>query len=243
MAIDQSLVPRIDLGDAALGTMAEADQLSLRAHRRIIGTLGLLMPALIYLLAGVRPTPGLARWTPQWSVSAYYYTGAIGVFVGVLFALSLFLFSYQGYKGVKADRIVGAVAGLAALIVALFPTAAPTGLFPPPWWNDATAVVHYVAAVVLFGSFIVFAMWLFRRSDKPTRRERSRDKNFRDDVCLVCGLVMIVCLLWAAIAKRAVAPIFWPESIAIVAFAVSWLAKGEAHTPMIHAAKKLMNKH
>jgi heme A synthase len=220
--------------------MPEADQLSLRAHRRIIGTLGLLMPAMIYLLAGARPTPGLARWTPQWSVSAYYYTGAIGVFVGVLFALSLFLFSYRGYKGVKADRIVGAVGGLAALIVALFPTAAPTGLSPPAWWNDTTAVVHYVAAVVLFGSFIAFAMWLFRLSDKPNRRARGRDKNLRDDVCLVCGIVMIVCLLWAAIAKRAVSPIFWPESIAIVAFAVSWLAKGEAHAPVLRAAKRLM---
>jgi heme/copper-type cytochrome/quinol oxidase subunit 2 len=220
--------------------MAEAEQLSLKAHRRIIGTLGLLMPALIYLLAGVRPTPGLMRWTPQWSVSAYYYTGAIGVFVGVLFALALFLFSYRGYRGVKADRIVGTVGGLAALVVALFPTAAPAGLLPPPWWTDETAVVHYAAAFVLFGSFIVFAMWLFRRSDKRSRRERTRDKNLRDDVCLVCGLVMIVCLLWAAIAKRAVAPIFWPESIAIVAFAVSWLVKGEAHTPVIQAARKLM---
>jgi hypothetical protein len=220
--------------------MPEADQLSLQAHRRIIGTLGLMMPALIFLLAGARPTPGLARWTPQWSVSAYYYTGAVGVFVGVLFALSLFLFTYQGYKGVKADRIVGGVGGFAALVVALFPTAAPTGLSPPAWWTDATAVVHYVAAVVLFLSFIVFALWLFRQSDKPTRRERTWDKNFRDDVCLACGLVMIVCLLWAAVAKRAVSPIFWPESIAIIAFAISWLAKGEAHTPVLQAAKKLM---
>jgi heme/copper-type cytochrome/quinol oxidase subunit 2 len=218
------------------------DVLSLKAHRLVIGTLGFLMPALIFVLAGARPTPGLPRWEPQWSISAYYYTGAIGVFVGVLFALSLFLFTYQGYKGVKADRVVGFVGGLAALFVGLFPTAAPAGLSPPPWWGDSTAVVHYVAAVVLFISFIVFALWLFRRSDKPTRRERDWDKNVRDDICLVCGLIMSGCVVWAAIAKRAVRPIFVPESIAIMAFATSWLAKGEAFTSIIRRVGKLMGR-
>ena len=186
--------------------------------------------------AGVVP-----RWEPQWSVSAYYYTGALGMFVGVLFALSLFLFSYQGYKGVKADRIVGFIGGIAALFVALFPTARARPACPRrPGGASTTAVVHYVAAVVLFLSFILFAIWLFRRSDKPRRRDRDPDKNFRDDVCLGCGLVMIACVLWAAIAKYLVKPIFWPESIAIVAFAVSWLAKGEAHLPWLRGAKKLM---
>src|SRR6185436_8781140 len=160
------------------------DVLSLKEHRLIVGTIGLLMPAMIFLLAGVRPTVGLPRWEPQWSVSAYYYTGAVGVFVGVLFALALALMSYQGYKGVMADRVVGFVGGLAALFVAMFPTAPPEGLSAPEWWSEPTAVIHYFAAVVLFLSFILFAIWLFRRSDKRRRRDREPEKNFRDDVCL-----------------------------------------------------------
>ena len=218
-------------------TRETPEVLSLQAHRRIVGTLGLLLPALIYLLNGVRPTAGLARWQVLWSVSAYYYTGAIGVFVGILFALSLFLFSYRGYKGVLADRIVGAVGGLAAVVVALFPTAAPAGLAEPTWWSEATATIHYAAAVVLFVSFILFAIWLFRKSETPNRRDRPPDKRRRDDTCLVCGLVMIACVVWAAIAKVATAPIFWPESIAIFAFAVSWLVKGEAHEPVLRALR------
>ena len=51
-------------------------------------------------------------------------------------------------------------------------------------------------------------------------------------------LVMIACVLWAAVAKYMVEPIFWPESIAIVAFAISWLAKGEALSPIV----KLMDR-
>ena len=109
----------------ATPTRDPPEELSLRAHRRIVGTIGFFLPALVYGFAAARPTAGLDRWQLLWSVSAYYYTGAVGVFVGALFALSLFLFSYRGYKGVIADRIVGGVGGLAALVVALFPTAAP----------------------------------------------------------------------------------------------------------------------
>jgi hypothetical protein len=216
--------------------------LSLQTHRRIIGTIGFFLPALVYLFAAVRPTAGLDRWQLLWSVSAYYYTGAVGVFVGALFALSLFLFSYQGYRGVAADRIVGGIGGIAALIVGLFPTAAPGDLQEPTWWTETTAVIHYGAAVVLFAAFILFAIWLFRRSDVRRRRDRPPDKRLRDDVCLGCALVMIVCVTWAAIAKYRDTPIFWPESIAIVAFAISWLVKGEAHTPLIRRAKKLMGE-
>ena len=221
---------------------AAPDQLSLQAHRRIIGSVGLMLPALVYLWAGARPTAGLARWKLLWSVSSYYYTGAIGVFVGLLFALSLFLFSYQGYRGVWADRIVGCTGGLAAMVVALFPTIAPDGLSSPSWWTPRTGVVHYLSAVVLFLSFILFAVWLFRKSDTPRRRDRPPDKRRRDDICLGCGLVMIVCVIWAGIASLLTRPIFAPESIAIVAFSISWLVKGEAHQPIIRAARKLMGR-
>ena len=95
------------------GTIAR--DLSQRAHRRLIGILGLLLPGLLYLLAGLLPTRGLPPWRFLTSMSAYYYTGSVGVFVGVLFALSLFLFTYQGYEGDKADRVLGRLGGAAAL--------------------------------------------------------------------------------------------------------------------------------
>jgi hypothetical protein len=220
-------------------TRDQPAQLSLRAHRLIIGTVGLMLPALVYLWAGVRPTTGLEPWKVLWSVSAYYYSGAVGVFVGLLFGLSLALFSYRGYQGVLADRIVGGVGGLAALVVALFPTAAPDGVPMPAWWKAGTGVIHYVAAVALFVSFIVFALWLFRKSDTPRRRDRPPDKRLRDDICLACGLIMIAAVVWAGVATLLTKPIFLPESIAIVAFAVSWLAKGEAHEPVMRAVRKL----
>jgi hypothetical protein len=215
------------------------DELSQRAHRLWIGGLGLVLPVLLYLFAGIWPTDGLPSGAPLRSVSAYYHSGAIAVFVGVLFALALALVTYRGYKGILADRIVGGIGGAAAAAVALFPSKAPDDLCNASWWRESYGVVHYVAAAVLFLSFILFSVWLFRKSSIPKRRDRPPDKRRRDDTCLVCGIVMIVGVVWTGIAGRRGDPIFLPESIAIVAFAVSWLVKGEAHESAMNAARRL----
>jgi hypothetical protein len=218
------------------------DDLSLRAHRRIIGALGLVLPPVLYVLAGLRLTDGLPPWTVLRSVSAYYYTGATGVFVGVLFALSLFLFTYRGYKGVLVDRIVGIVAGAAAAAVALFPTSAPDGLCEPTWWTETTGRIHHAAATVLFLCFIVFSVWLFRKSSVPRRRDRPREKRRRDDVCLACGIIMAVGVVWAFIAWNRQGSIFLPEAVAIIAFAVSWLVKGEVQDSAGHLVKSVIER-
>lgn len=212
--------------------------LSQRAHRRLIGVLGILLPVLLYMVAGLRPVEGVPPWAPLSSVSEYYYTGAVAIFVGVLFALSLFLFSYRGYEGVLADRLVGTVGGAAALGVALFPASAPDDLSEPSWWSGGIEVFHYVSAVALFVAFILFATWLFRKSS-VAKSDRPLEKRRRDAASLACGIVMIVCVLWAAAASMAHAPILLPEAIAIVAFAISWLIKGEAYLPIVRAIRRL----
>jgi heme/copper-type cytochrome/quinol oxidase subunit 2 len=218
------------------------DGLSQRAHRTVIGVLGLFLPVLLYVIAGLRPTTGLQAWILLNSVSAYYYTGAVGIFVGVLFSLALFLFTYRGYVGVWADRIVGMTGGAAAVMVALFPTGTPDGLTGPAWWNKATGRIHTVAAIVLFVTFILFSVWLFRKSNIPRRPDRPPPKRLRDDICLACGLVMIAAVLWAGIAALGDGPIFIPETVAMLGFAVSWLVKGEAHQIVRDAATRLMRK-
>jgi heme A synthase len=224
------------------GTGKRARDLSQRAHRRLIGILGFLLPGLLYLMAGLRPTEGLQPWRCLTSVSSYYYTGAVEVFVGVLFALSLFLFSYRGYKNDKADRVLGKIGGAASLGVALFPTAAPWGLSEAGWWSPPIRVVHYASAVVLFVAFILFSIWLFRKSSIASRRDRPPDKQWRDRICLLCGIGMIICVLWAASSLFTKAPIFWPEALAIMAFAISWLVKGEAYKPFVKVINCLRSR-
>ena len=53
---------------------------------------------------------------------------------------------------------------------------------------------------------------------------------------------MIVAVLWAASAMFTHAPIFLPESIAIIAFAVSWLTKGEARKPVMQMVRRIQQR-
>jgi hypothetical protein len=219
----------------------DPDELSLQEHRRLVGYLGASLPPCLYLLAACRPTTGLPRWDLLASVSEYYYSGAVALFTGVLLALALELWTYKGYKNVKADRRVGMTGGAAAACVSFFPTFPPLGL-SPPWWSAWMGYLHLGSAIVLFGSFIAFAGWLFRKSAVVNRRERPTEKKRRDVIFLVCALVMGGAILWALAAWLFDLPIFWPEAIAIEAFAVSWLVKGEAAQKWATTAHRLIGR-
>jgi hypothetical protein len=216
-----------------------ARDLSIRGHRLLIGYIGLFLPIVIYIMAGVRPTDGLIRWQLLGSVSAYYYTRGVGVFVGMLFALALFLFSYRGYKDEWIDRTIGKVAAVSALGVPIFPTDPPLQSLSPSWWIPIMGKLHFASAIVLFGSFILFSLWLFRKSDIKKFAARPTEKRVRDIICLICGCTMIASMIWALISHLSNGPIFWPETFAIEAFAVSWLTKGQAHLPIMRLAKTI----
>jgi hypothetical protein len=211
----------------------EPVDLSHTYHRQLIGYLGLLLPVLLLLLAAIRPTEGVpSNPSAIGSISAYYYTGGVAVFVGVLFALSLFLLSYRGYSDSVADRVLGFLGCLCAICVALFPTFPPEGAVPPSWWSEVAGTIHYVAAVSLFLIFILFALWLFRKSQDPTRNR----------VYLVCGFVMIAAIAWAGVNGATGHSIFWQEVIALWAFAISWLTKGQAHHSLANVARRVAGR-
>ncbi len=203
------------------------DDRSGHAHRQLIGYAGLALPVSLLLVAAARPTPGLPTWPPLESISAYYYTGAVAIFTGLLIALSLLLLTYEGYGNEHgwADRWIARLGGIAAFCIAFFPTDAPEGLDPPAWWVPATSVIHYVSATTLFVTFIVFSLWLFRKTGGG---EPDEEKRLRNRIYLACGVVMTVSVLWAGSSLFTGQPIFLPESIALVAFAFSWLTKGRA---------------
>jgi hypothetical protein len=72
------------------------DDLSDHAHRQLIGYIGLVLPIILIIIAVDRD--GAEKWRELDSISAYYYTGAVAAFVGMLVALALFLFTYRGYR-------------------------------------------------------------------------------------------------------------------------------------------------
>lgn len=229
------------LNEPSSDSLKRPDDLSSQSHRQLIGYIGLLLPALIIIIVLLRD--GRERWEALDSISAYYYTGAVAAFVGMLIALALFLFTYHGYKNKYywADRATGITAATAALGVALFPTGAPTGVQPLSWWTPETGIIHGASAVVLFSMFAVYALWLFRLT--ASKEHMEPEKRWRNRAYFACGLIIVGSIIWALVAGLNDKSIFVPESIALVAFAISWLIKGHALRTIGNTARSLVARH
>jgi hypothetical protein len=189
--------------------------------RRAIGLIGVALPAVLIIGKLLIQGGGL-----QDSISSYFYTDMRGVFVGSMCAVGAFLLSYRGYDVI--DDVAGNLAGLAAIGLALFPTA--------PGDPSSTAafigLLHLVFASIFFLTIAFFAIVLFRRTSEmgPTERKLQRNRLY-----LTCGVVIIACLLAIAGVHQflgdAIAglhPELWLETIAVMSFGVAWLTKGEA---------------
>jgi hypothetical protein len=189
--------------------------------RTLVGLLGVLLP--ILLVVGWPLLSGGLQIKP--SISDYYDTPMRDVFVGVLFAIGSFLFSYNGYDD---DGIAGKCASFAAIGVALFPATSQTRGVP---------AAHFVFAAILFLTLSYFSLVLFTRS----KGEQTPEKKLRNRVFVVCGVVMLASIaliaidhlvpildepLYEAIEKGK--PVLVLETLALWSFGISWAVKGEA---------------
>lgn len=207
--------------------------------RRAIGVAGMLMPFMLGLGAALLCGTGI-----QSSVSAYYHTCMRDSFVGLLCVIGVFLFSYRGYRN-SEDNFVSNLGGFFALGVAFFPTTPLTGATP---LSKTLGTLHLGFAALFFGTLIYFSMVLFVKTADgrtPTQLKQRRNKVYRG-----CGLAMSVALglivllhvvpkAWtdaAAVYK----PVFWLESVAIIAFGIAWLTKGKV--PVVQAMLKVQKE-
>jgi len=218
------------------------DDLSTHRHRVVIGALGAALPLLVWFVSSVRPAnPPLLE--PLSSISAYYYSGAVAIFTGILACLSVYFFTYSGYDNDDRwkDRTAAIIAAIAAIGVACFPTDAPAKPLALPWWQPYQRTVHLISAGTLFGAFIFFALFLFPKSDPKKKKKPSPEKQVRNIIYRGCGLCMLVAIVSAGIRAHNNEPIFWQETIALEAFAVSWLVKGRVRwtaTQVVHRARR-----
>lgn len=186
------------------------------ALRRAVGWVGVLLP-FVLMLANTILFGGAF---PEKSISLYYHTPVRDLFVGGLCAVALFLFFYAGYN--KWDNITANMAGLFAVLVAWFP-ASETGT------GGIVNTIHFVSAALFFITLALFSIFLFtRKDDNPTP-----EKLKRNVIYVVCGLVILISLvammLWFLFAGSGNSNsvfIFWAETIALIAFGISWLIKG-----------------
>jgi hypothetical protein len=177
--------------------------------RFVIGMIALTLPFVVSIVSA----------GPLSSISASYFTCARDIFVGMLFVVGAFLLAYNGYT--TPQSVASKVGSLAAILIALCPTNCDTCALTP------VSFVHYCSATILFSVLAFFCLGPFRKKakEKDTRKARRRIT-----VYLICGTVMIVCMLSVAISKALPPAVavslrvtYWAEAVALVAFGISWL--------------------
>jgi hypothetical protein len=193
----------------------DSDVVSYLTLRRVVGALGVALPVVVALWGLALCTCGAL----QPSISDYYGLRTRDAFVGILFTIGWFLFTYKGYD--RTDDIAGNLACLFALGVALFP-------------NSGTSLektVHFGSAFALFLVLAYFSLFLFTKSGgNPTLQKRTRNRVYK-----TCGVSILMCIAligfyYWRLSDTAVAsakPVFWLESLALWAFGFSWFVKGE----------------
>ena len=196
--------------------------------RKAIGWLGLLMPIVVRWGAKL-----LEKIPSHDSISAYYYTSMRDVFVGVLAAIGVFLFCYRGPD--KQDNILTNIAGLCAIGIGLFPTEPIYHPLISARFATSSAECYSNHGPLGFHIYIVAAFFLLIsyltifRFPKLTAPYMTKQKQSRNKIYVACGIVMVLMLI-AIVAIKAInkdQSIFWPETIAIVAFGIAWLVKGQ----------------
>jgi hypothetical protein len=202
--------------------------------RKAVGVLGIALPVVLFF--GFLLFNKNCKIPP--SISHYYYTDFGTYFTGTLCAVALFLFSYKGPE--KKDERAAMFAAACALGVAFCPTNAYTDVF-----GDCIKVslaadkirngFHYGFAALLFLTFAYFSLILFTKTSDPNP---TPEKLIRNKIYKVCGWIIIagiagILLITFMEHTHAAAPeklnisTFILEAIALFAFGISWLIKGE----------------
>jgi cytochrome bd-type quinol oxidase subunit 2 len=225
----------------------DARLISFMALRKAIGWLGLTLPAA--MLLGNYIIDGCTNI--QDSNSHYYYTVTGDLFVGILCAVGLFLFTYKGYT--TLDNWASSLAGVCAVLIAMFPTNDNSlnkcsNIVQLPI-SHTRNLVHYGSAAMFFTILALMSLFLFTKSKgKKSNRKRARNRIYR-----ICGAIMLLAIATIAVyglsGKSGAAyakyhPVFWLEWVALLAFGTSWLVKGELvlkEKTKIHTEEYLKN--
>lgn len=195
--------------------------------RQWLGALGTLLPFVLvlghaFLRAILLGPPAWRGWDLQNSMSSYYYTDLRNLFVGALCAIGAFLLSHRGES--KKDVWAGTIAGLCAIGAGLFPIKPPKGSI------TIVAGLHVGFAGVLYLTLAYFAIARFPVTDgDPGQHAGHRNQLYR-----ICGWTILACIVLISVFQLQVLrdhagsyhPGLWLESLATVAFGISWLTKG-----------------
>ena len=196
------------------------DYLTLRKTLGLLGFfLPLILPLGLYLVSQFKE-PGQAAFQP--SISHYHLTYMRDVFVFILTSFGLFLITFGGDKGAR-DNVLSNIAGCCALLVAFFPTSAGD-------CDNWVCTLHFVSATAFF---LILSYVSYFEFTKPNDRSTKENKEKRNKIYRISAIVMVSSIAILAIHMLIVEVSFFPynityimETIALMAFGVSWWTKG-----------------
>lgn len=218
------------------GNKSSGFVLSYLTIRKIIGILGILIPFLMGVGGAVFGGVDLLD-----TISNYYYTNMQDMFGGSLCAVALFLITYKGHPAggrikINIDNVVTNIAGAAALGVVLFPMSLksiiPMHIGTFRLIESVSDALHVASAAVFFLAIAFICMFLFTKTDK---KKIGKDKRNRNRVYRSCGiaivaslaLILVYNLFLTGTVLSQLRPLFFLESVALIAFGFAWLVKGE----------------
>ena len=191
--------------------------------RRSIGVIGMALPFVLFGYHSAQAHKVLFRG----SISSYYYTEMRDVFVGSLAAIGVFLICYRFRR---LDNVLSNIAGVMAIGVALFPATPPD----PTHMEILVGRAHGVFAGVLFGLLALFCFVSFPKVDNATGTVTER-KVARNRIYRTCGVLIVLSMLVVLACELldvprsfvdTYRPVFFAESVAVIAFGLSWFVKG-----------------
>ena len=199
----------------------EIKSFSGRKNLIYMGLLGIFLPFILYV--GNYVLTGC--YIPLNAISSYYYSGMKDVFIVVLGAFGMFMFIYKGYD--KWDYYYTFISGVCAICVAILPTSIESGMHEcinETNLNGLVGIFHFIFAAGFFIALTILAFFQFTKTNNQLKRRIYRTCA----VTMLAAIILIaVVLLWdlEQHPKMQWYPVFWLESIAVIAFGISWVVK------------------
>lgn len=215
--------------------------------RKLIGILGVLLPFILYF--------SFSEYLN--SMSHYYYTQGGVYFIGILFSFGLLLITYKGYvkegKEKFSDSFITSTAGISILITVLIPTSYSNSgssyidnlNIYYLYGHDLSYLnlIHLVSAGIFLALLGVMSYFQFAKTRDNTKR-----KLFRYCGLVIWGSIGLI-IIFILLEKLGIFYIdnymrnfvFIFETIAVLAFGISWLIKGEILKDAMELRKKLKN--
>ena len=216
--------------------------ISYLALRKSIGLAGVLLPIILLIGSSVNNYEILP------SLSHYFHSSMKIIFVGFIFAIAFFLWTYNGNS--MLEKYICSAAAICALIVAIIPT--KNDIFPLeagvvytidnfsgficPAINKANSIVycHLIFAAIFFILLSILVLHCFIKDERAS----IGPTGSRITLYKICGWGMLASIaiialnFWFTFCENDFPITFVFESITLELFGLAWLVKGEILKPL-----------